>query len=176
MSGERAHTSGAYKAAIIAVLAWALIGTVAATTYYTSYDTSIAENRALKDNLKELRGNLTGVQALYAELLARVALVNVYINYGNGTVSSYENVTISNIRATAFIALMSIADVEFQASSFGVFVTSINGVKQSISESQYWLYYVYEKDKGWTSPEVAADRYRLSSGMSISWNFTKIAF
>ena len=157
-------------------LAWALIGTVAAANYYMSYNASLLKVGELEGKLNELRGNLTGVEARYAELRRNVGLVTVYIDYGNGTVTRYENVAMSTVHPTAFLALISVADAEFQTSSFGVFVTSINGVKQSVEESKFWLYYAYEEGKGWTSPPVAADKYPLADGASISWNFTKITF
>lgn len=149
---------------------------MAAASYYSSYNTSVAENAGLSKTLSELEGNLTGVQGSYARLLGRVVLVTVYIDYGNGTVARYENVTVSRFRPTAFLALLSVADAEFQVSDFGIFVTGIDGVRQSMEASKYWLYYAYEEGKGWVSPPVGADGYSLANGASISWNFTKISF
>ncbi|MEM2904420.1 MAG: DUF4430 domain-containing protein [Candidatus Bathyarchaeia archaeon] len=178
MSRQNTARNRAYKAVTIVALAWALIGTMAAATYYTSYEASRNENQELRERVVKLQGNLTGAERSYAELLAKVTVVDLYIDYGNGTVSAYKGLVMSSLRPTALLAIMSVADVEFTFyPGLGVAVTGVNGVKQSTAEGKYWLYYFYDQEEmAWKVPMYAAGEYRLGSGMSISWNLTKSPF
>jgi hypothetical protein len=58
-------------------------------------------------------------------------------------------------------------DVQFQDSSLGTFVTSINEVSQS--GSSYWLYMVNGVDG-----EIGADSYMCAEGDEIVWELRKI--
>ncbi len=53
-------------------------------------------------------------------------------------------------------------NVEFQGSSFGRFVTSINGVKQG--NGKYWLYFIDSKDA-----TISADAYICQGDEKIKW-------
>lgn len=179
MATQTTRLSSVYKLVIVGMLAWALLGTVIAASYYMSYTTSVTENAEMKARIGVLQGDLHGVEGLYAELLGNVTFVTVYIDYGNGTVAGYTNVTVSSVHPTLLLALMSVADVDLQVyAGLGVLVTGINGVSQSLEESKFWLFYVYKEGKGWVTPDpfVGADKYRPASGSSVSWNLTASPF
>lgn len=57
--------------------------------------------------------------------------------------------------------------VNFQTSDFGVFVTEIDGIKNT--EDTFWMYYVNEK-----LAEVAADKYATKEGDKIEWKYEKV--
>jgi len=56
--------------------------------------------------------------------------------------------------------------VDFQTSDFGVFVTEIDGVKNT--SDTFWMYYVNDK-----LAEVAADQYVTKEGDKIEWKYEK---
>jgi hypothetical protein len=57
----------------------------------------------------------------------------------------------------------------------GVWIESINGIKNSGATGQYWLWYLYKNgtfEIVWKAP----DAYILNDGDIISYNYTKISF
>lgn len=64
---------------------------------------------------------------------------------------------------TAFDALMEkSADVKFENSSLGKFITSINGSEQG--NGKYWLYKINGKEAS-----VSADKYICGEGEQVEW-------
>jgi len=109
------------------------------------------------------------------KLLGNLVLVNLGIDYGNGTVVWYNN-TLLPRGATPLSALVAVATVEYKVySGMGVYVTSVNGVEEKIlskSEGYSWLWYIFDREKGQLVPgSVAADRYKLASGDVILWRY-----
>jgi len=78
--------------------------------------------------------------------------VNLTVDYRDSVESQIVNV---NNSSTVFDALNSSYSIEYQESSYGYFITSINGV--SGNESDYWIYEVNGE-----APEVGLGQYRLS--------------
>jgi len=78
--------------------------------------------------------------------------VNLTVDYRDSVESQIVNV---NNSSTVFDALNSSYSIEYQESSYGYFITSINGV--SGNESDYWIYEVNGE-----TPEVGLGQYRLS--------------
>lgn len=66
----------------------------------------------------------------------------------------------------AFELLQKEHRVSFQTSEFGVFVTEIDGVKNT--SDTFWMYYV----NGKLAP-VAADKYVTKKGDKIEWRYEK---
>ncbi|MFB6181194.1 MAG: DUF4430 domain-containing protein [Candidatus Nanohalobium sp.] len=85
--------------------------------------------------------------------------VNLSVDYGNGFESRMVRV---NNSSTAFHALNSTYPVDYRESSYGYFITSINGV--SGGEERYWIYKVNGR-----SPEVGAGQYSLTEGDNLSF-------
>ncbi|MEM0087480.1 MAG: DUF4430 domain-containing protein [Thermofilum sp.] len=144
------------KLVVAALLVWAVAATSAAAYLYL-------ENARLE---RELEASRT--------LLGNAVVVNLGIDYGNGTVVWY-NGTLLPRGATVFSALLSVASVEYQVSPMGVYVTSVNGVAERIlskNEGYSWLWYYFDASKGQlVMGPVAADKYKLSSGDVIVWRY-----
>ncbi len=85
--------------------------------------------------------------------------VNLSIDYGADTTSQL--VELQN-GSTAFQALNQTVSVDFQESSYGYFVTSINNVSQNTTHS--WIYLVNGEP-----PSVAANRFGLTEGDRIRY-------
>lgn len=68
---------------------------------------------------------------------------------------------------TAFELLKENAEIEYQDSDFGIFVTSINGLPAD--DSHYWALYIDDQ----YSTVGAADAV-LEAGQSMRWSFEKI--
>jgi len=101
-------------------------------------------------------------------------LVNVLIDYGNGTLE-WHNETQVPIGATLLNVTEKIAEINYTVYSFGVFVTSINGKE---GESGYfWIWYVWNSTAGkWEPGAVAADAFTLHHGDTVSWVYEKPSF
>jgi len=65
---------------------------------------------------------------------------------------------------SAYEILKSKYEVEATEGSFGVMVSSINGLKATTTE--FWLYSV-----NGTQPDVAADKYQTHAGDKITWDY-----
>ncbi|MEM2926775.1 MAG: DUF4430 domain-containing protein [Candidatus Bathyarchaeia archaeon] len=159
----------------IILIVWAVLASMEAALYYNEAASYRREVEELSKRLQESTRLKEGVEAEYARLRNNIILVSVLLDYGNGTVQCHENVTLWNRKPTVFLALLSIASVEFKYGSYGVWIESINGVRNSEATGQYWLWYLYQNgtfEIVWES----ADAYVLHDGDIISFNYTKISF
>lgn len=86
--------------------------------------------------------------------------VNLTVDYRDSVDSQIINVENSS---SAFQALNSTYDMEYQESSYGYFITSINGV--SGNESNYWIYKVNGE-----APEVGSGQYTLSENDDLKFS------
>jgi len=98
--------------------------------------------------------------------------VNILVKYSNGTKSWY-NQTIIPIGWSLFNATSKATGgkVEGSWSSFGVFVTSINGVKGVGPD--YWLWFTWDASKKeWVSGPTGADSHIMKQGETVAWLLT----
>jgi hypothetical protein len=86
--------------------------------------------------------------------------VNLTVDYRSSSDSQIVSV---NNSSSAFHALNSTYDVDYQESSYGLYITGINGV--SSNESYYWMYEVDGK-----APEVGAGQYELTGGEKVTFS------
>jgi len=171
----------------IVLLAWALMATVGSAYYYTSFSDLEKKYQEMEGRLNELQGELqealTGKGELgekYSQLLTehqalldKIVIVSIYIDYGNGSVSKYEDIPIFKGHPTVLVALASVAEIEGEYyPDMGILITSINGVKSSQEEGAFWLYYVISGGE-FIEPMVAADKFLLHEGDKVLWNYTK---
>lgn len=155
--------------AIIALLIWALLSSIAASWLYMENEKLRSDVRSLSVENEKLKGDL----GFYTTRLSKVNFVDVVIDYGNGTVRVYRDVPVPRDRSTVFQALLSVASVRYTEYPFGVFVDSIDGVANDPTANKYWIYYVYVEGEGFVMGEVAANLKAVSEGDRISWNYTK---
>jgi len=138
---------------LLVLLIWAIVATSVASYLYL-------ENSYLRREVGSLGG--------------KVILVNVGIDYGNGTLVWFNNTPLPR-GSTALTALVSVAQVEYKLSPMGAYVTSVNSVQEKIvsqSEGYSWMWYRFDEAKrALVVGEVAADRYKLASGETIVWRY-----
>lgn len=140
--------------ALLALLMWSSVTTITTIYYYGQY----TETRKTFDELKSL-----------------VIYVNVLLDYGNGTQNWY-NRTITQAGSTALDALLAVTtNVDYKMYSFGVLVTSINGVQNVVetpTTGRAWLwYYRNATATEWTFPLTGANVYILRPDDSIAWRY-----
>lgn len=154
--GEKRLGLKAEKLLVLLLLAWAVAATSAASFLYI-------ENGSLRRELEARE-----------KLLGNLILVNVGIDYGNGTVTWYNNTPLPR-GATPLSALVAVATVEYKVSGMGAYITSVNGVEEKIlskNEGYSWLWYILDREKGQlVLGPVAADRYKLASGDVVLWRY-----
>jgi len=108
-------------------------------------------------------------EALMGDLDELTIMVDVKIDYGNGTVS-WHNSTRVPMNCSLLTATELVADVEYETMEFGALVTAIDGVK--VSTSEFWLWDYYDEGKGgWAFGPVGADQWRLHNGDVVSWTY-----
>ncbi len=91
--------------------------------------------------------------------LKEVDDITLIVDYGNGTIMTWANFTLSDYNTTAFDALSEWCDFEItDYGERGIIVESINGLKKS------WLYSVNGE-----SPGVSAKKYNLRDGDIVKW-------
>lgn len=101
---------------------------------------------------------------LQSELNSLTILVNLKLDYGNGTISWYNNTRVP-VGTTLFNATDRIADVEYTVFEIGVFVDSINGVGDK--PGRWWLWYYYDNE--WKYGPVGSNQWILHDGDIVSW-------
>ena len=117
------------------------------------------------------------VHGIMAQQEANV-VVNIGINYGNGTIEWHNDTTVPS-GEFLLNATMRVATVEFtNYPGFsgpglpGAFVTGINGVRQNPAANLYWTYWVYEpQTQKYEMKLVGAGSYPLTSDQTIQWYY-----
>ncbi|MEM0226382.1 MAG: DUF4430 domain-containing protein [Thermofilaceae archaeon] len=153
---------------LVVLLAWAVLASALAAFAYMR-----AEN--LSSELTALRAALTETESELRALRARVVLVNIAIDYGNGTVRWFNSTPLPT-GSTVLKALLAVASrVEYTYGAWGAYVTSIDGVAEKIlaaNEGYSWLWYIYETgQRKWVLGPVAADQQVLKDGDTVMWRF-----
>jgi hypothetical protein len=141
----------------LGLIVWSMAATLAAAYYYTQY----IETRKTFEDLNSL-----------------VINANVLMDYGNGTQYWYNETVIAG--STAFDALLAATkNVDYTIYSFGVYVTSINGIRvEGTPTSGYaWLWYYWNATTSkWIDLYKAADAYILKPNDSITWRYEYYSF
>lgn len=114
--------------------------------------------------LKELENDY---KTLLGEFEDFTALIDIMIDYGNGTIAWYNNTRIS-IGSSVLDATILACEVEYQIFNYGSFVTKINGLEQDASH--FWLWSIYDND--WVMGSVGADMYNIHDDDIIGWTYT----
>ena len=104
-------------------------------------------------------------------------VVSLMLDYGDGRVTVDSSVVLSEDRSV-FDLLQSVTknnELEFsyndQFKDMGIFVESINNVKNDISNDAWWHYWVNNK-----YGNIAADKLQLQNGDVVEWKFIKDKF
>ena len=142
---------------ILGLAVWSAVATLAAAYYYTQY----IETRNTFQELKSL-----------------VISVNVLMDYGDETKSWHNETVIAG--STVFDALLVVTkEAEYETTAYGVFVTSINGVKNegTASSGHAWLWYYWDAATSkWVDLLKAADAYILKPNDSIAWRYESYSY
>jgi len=150
--------SKSFGVIVIGLLVWALVASSLAAYYWLEY---------------------SKYRKLYESLSVKVIVVNIGVDYGNGTVVWYNN-TVLPAGSTVLSALIQVAKVEYKIYSFGAYVVSVNGVTEKIlskKEGYSWMWYIYDKKKGkMVLGPTAADKYELANGDTILWKYEHWSF
>lgn len=134
---------------VLAFSVWAILATGMAGYYYL---------------------RLGDVTKAFQEIKSSIIEVNVLIDYGNGT-KTWHNETKLIAGSTVFDALLAITlDVQYETSSFGKFITSIDGRKGGENSGWIWLLWNTEKSD-WDFPPKAVDEYLLNPNDIIKFEF-----
>ncbi|MGQ9460521.1 MAG: hypothetical protein ACUVRA_04750 [Candidatus Bathyarchaeaceae archaeon] len=137
----------------LALLVWAISGTVVAGYYFTQYN--IYQNEY--ENL--------------ASEMESILLINILVSHGNGT-KIWHNDTALPVGSTAFKAILAIADTEYvdYGGELGILVTSINGLTNNFTHG--WLYWYWDAEKSeWILPEYSCAKYILRRGDTIAFDY-----
>ena len=131
---------------MLAVLCWAIITSFTTVHYYYQYsDLTKRMHRA----------------TIY---------VNLGINYGDETPTTWFNRTEVTLGATLLDVTAKVATVNYTVyPGMGVLVTSINDVENS--HPYYWMWWMWTEWGGWVEGPVAADRYVVANGETLFWYY-----
>jgi len=140
---------------------WATAALLCATLA-TSYTTVYYYNEA--DVYK--RDN----ESLLRDLEDLTMLVNLKIDYGNGTVVWYNDTRVP-LDAVLLTATKMVVSVDYSVSELGAFVNKINGVGEDPNSFWIWSYLDRETD-GWVPGPVGCDQWSLHNGDTVSWTYT----
>jgi len=137
----------------LALLVWAISGTVVAGYYFAQYN--IYQNEY--ENL--------------ASEMESILLVNIFVSYGNGTKIWYNNTALP-LGSTVFKAIGAIADINSTdyGGDLGILVTAINGLASSSTHG--WLYWYWDAENSeWALPEYSCAKYILHRGDTIAFTY-----
>lgn len=115
----------------------------------------------------------------FEELNSLLIKTNVLMDYGNGTRLWHNETVIAG--STTFDALLATTtNVEYTTTVYGVFVSSINGVKnvaETPSSGRAWLWYFWNATTSkWIDLYKASDAYILKPNDSITWRYEDYSY
>jgi hypothetical protein len=101
----------------------------------------------------------------------QVTLVDVMVDYGNGTTEWNENVNVMGV-ASVFKATQAVAALDYSLWGDDIFVDSVNGVWNNYTTNYFWLYWYWNSTSmSWNMGPVACNKYFLSNGDVIAWYY-----
>lgn len=154
------------KLLLAVLLAWAVAASAVAAYVYQQAE-------GLRSELSSARAALSSTESELRSLRARIVLVNVAIDYGNGTVKWFNSTPLPQ-GATVLTALLCTASrVDYTYGVYGAYVKSVDGVEERIlsaNEGYSWLWYIFKGGK-WEIGPVAADAFKLSDGDTVMWKY-----
>jgi len=92
-------------------------------------------------------------------------VVNVGFKYGSN-LTWYNNTRVP-AGSTLFDVTKLVAKLEYKKYPYGVFIESINGVRNE--GSYYWMWWRWDDNTGWILGPVGADRYVIGNGETYLW-------
>ena len=109
-------------------------------------------------------------ESLLRDLEFLTIVVNLKIDYGNGTLIWYNSTRVP-LDATLLTATKMVASVDYSVSELGAFVNKINGVGED--PNCFWLWnYLDPETGGWVFGPVGCDQWVLHNGDVVSWTYT----
>jgi len=152
----------------LALLVWAISGTVVAGYYFTQYNIYQNEYKNLASEFNTLSNTLGDVSHVMESISLRV---NILVSYGNGTKVWYNNTALP-LASTAFTAILAIADMRYTdyGGDLGILVTSINGVANNSTHGWFYWYWDAENSE-WRLPEYSCAKYILHRGDTIAFTY-----
>lgn len=109
-------------------------------------------------------------QMLLEDLDDLTIIVNLRIDYGNGTVIWHNNTRVP-LNTTLLTATLIVASVDYSTSDLGAFVNNINGVGED--PQTYWIWSFWDSEKGsWEMGPTGCDKWILHKGDKVSWTYT----
>jgi hypothetical protein len=142
--------SNMWAAIALIFLIWA-VGATAGMVYY--YQTSDTQQKT--------------INSLNSLLQTTTYKCNIAINYGNSTIIWHNN-TVIPIGFTLFNATQKVASLQYQT-TFGIFVTAINGVSQDTAAGKYWVYDGLVNGT-WEAIWIGAAEYQMQNNDTIMWS------
>lgn len=139
-----------WAAIALIFLIWA-VGATVGMVYY--YQTSTNQQRTI-DSLNSL-------------ILTTTYKCNIAINYGNGT-TVWHNNTVIPIGFSLLNATQKVASLQYET-TWGIFVTAINGVAQDPATNRYWVYDALINGT-WEPIWVGAAEYQVQNSDTIMWS------
>jgi len=140
------------------LLVWAVLASSMAAYYYFEY---------------------SSMKRLYESLSNAVIIVNIGIDYGNGTIRWFNN-SLFPAGSTVLSALTTLCKVEYTYGDYGAYIIAIDGVKENIiskNEGYSWMWFLYNASSGRLDyGPVAADKYIISNGDTILWRYVHWKF
>lgn len=153
---------------MLVLLVWAVAASTVAALQYSRAEGLAAE-------VSSLRASLSAAESELRALRARVILVNVALDYGNGTVRWFNSTPLPLGASVLKALLVAASRVEYSYIQWGAYVTSIDGVAERLispSEGYSWFWYVYDPgQRSWVLGPVAADAYVLKDGETVMWKY-----
>lgn len=181
----------------LALLVWAISGTIVAGYYFTQYSTYQNEyenlasefntlystigdlSNTLSSTIGDLSENFTGEINTLSDTLVDLSdimesisfRVNILVNCGNGT-KIWHNNTVLPLASTAFTAILAIANIKYTdyGGELGILVTSINDLASNSTHG--WFYWYWDAENLlWLLPEYSCAKYILHRGDTIAFTY-----
>jgi len=100
--------------------------------------------------------------------------VKILVDYGNGSKVWYNDTTINN-GDNLFKAMMKVLKVTYTTYQYGVFIESINNVRNDPSKNMYWIWWRWDSEKKiWVLGSMSCDKYIPVNGEVFAWKYSNV--
>lgn len=133
--------------------------------------TTIGASYAALNYYSQAESYKKNFQTLMEDLEDLTIVINMKIDYGNGTANWYNNTRVP-LDACLLTATKTVADVDYSVSELGAFVDKINNI--GLDPNTFWLWSYWDRDSGICVPgPVGCDQWVLRNGDIVLWTYTK---
>lgn len=92
--------------------------------------------------------------------------ISLTVDFNNGTIDYHQNITIWKNASSVFDLLKNFYRIGYETYSYGVIITSINGVENNVISNNFWFFWVNDEYSN-----IGASNFQLNNSDRVYWAY-----